>query len=530
MSLNMNRRRFLRNGLGAGLALPAAGLVVPATGCATEPSEPAPGALFHLGVASGLHSADAAVLWTRVDPRVATPSSVTWEVSSTADFTSLIDGGTVAVDGANDYCVKVLATGLPSDANLWYRFRSGAETSTVGRARTLPPPGAEASRLNLAFASCQMFGTGFYGAWKEVATWDVDAVLFLGDYIYETGLGPIAIRPDHVGEVTSLADYRSQYRRARSDRWLQAAHAAHPFITIWDDHEIVNDHDRQYIADNPERASAAYTAWFEYQPVWPIDGTRIFRDLRWGDLAHLTLLDSRQYRDSNDGAFDTILGATLTPKLAAADRTMLGAAQRQFLLDSVDSAHADAVTWKVLGNPVMMAPFRMVDLDTPQTRAIDPNLIDHQGLYRQFDGWDGFSAERDNLLAHFHASAVDNLTILTGDYHAFFKSALTVDYDEPGSPVIAHEWVTSSISSLPLNLLEHLVSTSGHAATTPVIEYADTQNNGVGLIEMTPESQTVTFYRHQAVRGSAANPAVPRPAARWVRAAGSTDTVRTPIN
>jgi alkaline phosphatase D len=466
------------------------------------------------------------VLWTRADPRVGTPSTITWQVASDAAFTTIVSGGTATVDPNHDYCVKVLVGGLSADRSYWYRFTSGSHTSAVGRARTLPAANAPSQRLNLAMASCQHFSAGFYGAWKAVSTWDIDAVLFLGDYIYERSASVLGVRGERETNDETLGDYRGQYRLYRSDPWLQAAHAAHPFITIWDDHEVINDYDATFLFDNPAKGSAAYQAWFEYQPVWPINGTQIYRTLRWGNLAEIPLIDSRQYRDAHTEEY-TAIGGFLTTKLASPTRSMLGAAQRQYLLDAVDAAQADGVTWKVLGNPVMMGPLRIVDLDTPANRALDPNLIRHAGFYTNEDGWDGFSAERDILLAHWHTTGVQNLTILTGDYHAFFKQSVKVDFDAADSPVIANEYVVSSISSITFNLAEQLsYNANGSVSADPSLDYSNVFQNGVGLVEITPANQRVTFYSHTARNGTVLNPEVPRPMIRWTQTAGSTAAVQ----
>ena len=274
------------------------GAVGLAASACTVPGAPAPTSLFSSGIAAGLHSDTEVVLWTRLDPLVATPGSVDWEVAPDPTFTSVVAAGTSAVGPASDYTVKVLVGGLAPDQSYWYRFVAPSAASAVGRARTLPVAGSSVSQLRLAYASCQCYANGYYTAWRQIATQPVDAVLFLGDYIYESALIQLlrTVREEGLTEARTLEDYRAKYRLYKTDPDLQAAHAAHPFVTVWDDHEIVNDYDASVFTTDPGRASAAYQAWFEYQPVWPISGNRIYRDLPWGDLGQLFMLDTRQYR------------------------------------------------------------------------------------------------------------------------------------------------------------------------------------------------------------------------------------------
>lgn len=491
----MDRRGFLRAGAGT---LGAAALGSTVAGCAPD-AVGGPG-VFNLGVTSGLHSSTEAVLWTRVEMANApTITSVTWEVATSPAFTTVVRSGSSPVSSATDGCVKVLADGLAPDTDYWFRFVGGADTSTVGRARTLPDPGSSPAELTIAFASCQSFASGYYGAWRDIATQDVDFVLFLGDYIYESALIQLLrrVREEPTAEVDTLGEYRAKYRLYRSDPDLQAAHAAHPLVPIWDDHEIVNDYNRLIFIDEPERAAAAYQAWFEYMPVMPIEGNRIHRNLRWGDLGQISLLDSRQYRDEGLGsALLGILGLqVMTGDIQAAGRSMLGADQRQWLLDSFDDAQAEGVTWKLVGNPVMIAPVRIQDLDTPDGRALDPTLPKHAGLYLGTDSWDGYGWERDLVLSHLDTAGISDVAFLTGDMHSFWAAPLTPDFDDPTAPQVAYEYTGGSVSS-PSGITENLLA-GGLAsfATQPAFDYSEIRSNGYGLVRCTPSSMSVTFHQ-----------------------------------
>lgn len=518
----VDRRRFLLAGGGA-LGAVAAGSVL---GC-TPPAPVAPG-VFNTGVASGLHSATEAVLWTRVElANAPAVGAVDWEVATSPTFGSIVATGAAPVSVASDGCVKVLVGGLQPDTSYWFRFTGGGATSPTGRCRTLPLHGASPSELSLAFCSCQSYGNGYYGAWRDIAAQDLDAVVFLGDYIYESYLVQLlrSVRPEPTAEVDTLEEYRAKYRLYRSDADLQAAHAAHPLVPIWDDHEIVNDYDRLIFAEDPVRAQAAYQAWFEYMPVWPTDGTRIHRNLRWGDLADLFLLDGRQYRDQHLGtSLLGILGlSVMTQDLQAPGRSLLGADQRQWFLDGLDAAQADGVRWKLVGNPVMIAPIRLVDLDTPELSALDPDLPTHAGLYLGTDSWDGFGWERDLILSHIRDAGVADVAFLTGDQHSFLAAPLTADFDDPSQQPVAYEYTGGSITS-PSGITENaLAGGLGSYPTQPPFDHMEIRRNGYGSVRLSPSEMEVTF--HELLPTTPA--AVPTPTVRFTATPGVVQPVTT---
>jgi alkaline phosphatase D len=261
---------------------------------------------------------------------------------------------------------------------------------------------------------------------------------------------------------------------------------------VWDDHEFVNNCDRSTVVSAPDRAQAAYRAWFEYQPVWPIEGTRIHRRLRFGRLLDLSMLDTRQHRDPNPE--NDILVATNQPPgsmVHAPGRSILGADQRGWLLDGLGAAQGDGVTWKVLGQQVMMAPLRMVDFDEPWL----PEGPDHAGVYFNVDQWDGYSAERDLLTAFLHDNGVANTAVLTGDIHSFWQAAIPLDIEAPLGPTVAQEFVTGSVSSSAVGFLPDV----GHAFSeltrsfSPNFRWVDWVRRGYGTLEATPGSMRVEF-------------------------------------
>ncbi len=515
----MDRRTLLRGGLAGMGGIAATGLLgcAPAPGAppTTVPVDPGP---FDCGVASGVHTDTEVVLWTRFAPSASTAGvEVVWQVATDPSFDRIVATGTGVGSVENDGCVKVLAQGLAAGTTYWYRFMVDGLVGPSGRTRTLPAAGAALASARFAVTSCQNWSAGFYPAWRAIAAEELDAVIFLGDYIYESdgGAGPLTVRPDTAGAATDLASYRAKYRMHRSDPDLRAAHAAHPFAPVWDDHEFVNDCDRLTLLEQPDRAAAAYRTWFEYQPVWRIDGDRIHRRHRWGRLVDLSMLDLRQYRDPHprgaDGR-DLKLGSTLDlPARQVHDvgRTIMGDAQREWFLDGMGRAQADDVTWKLVGNQVMISPIRIIDLDEPALRGLLPDLPDHAGVYANFDDWSGYMWERDLVTDHLGAGRISNVGFLTGDIHSFWQSAVQQDVDAFGSPVVAQEFVCGSVSSRGLDYVGDLAVAlaDGARQLRPGFRHVDLVRRGFGLVECTPEAMSVEYRTVDAITANRDAPA-----------------------
>jgi len=504
----VDRRSLLKAGAigAAGLAstqwLAACAPAMPGT--SPNPVAPLPVDPFYdCGVLSGIHDHTSSVLWTRVAPAATGgPVDVAWEVATDSQFSRVVARGTGVASESTDGCVKVLAEGLAPGTIHYYRFRTDGRISRTGRTKTPFAPNTPGGHVRLAVASCQNYPSGYFPAWRGIAREDVDAVIHLGDYIYESGgYVPLTdVRKDFVGPATDLATYRAKYRMYRTDPDLLDAHAAHALVPIWDDHEFVNDYDRVTILDDPARAAAAYQAWFEYQPVWPIEGTQIYRRARWGRLVDLTLLDTRQYRDAHPNGGKLSLALTTTApadEVARVGRTLLGDAQRSWVLDGLGAAQDDGVSWKLIGNQVMVSPLRLLDIDEPALRALQPGLTKHAGIYLNTDAWDGYQAERDQLTNFLYNERISNTGFLTGDIHSFWQSDVVRDYDEDFSPVVAQEFVCGSISSRAADFLGSLADSVSQAATTlrPSFRYVDLARRGYGLLDCTPE-RTVMQFRH----------------------------------
>ena len=309
---------------------------------------------------------------------------VTWEVSDTADFGTIAASGietAVAAHGHSVHAVAPLAEG-----DWFYRFRVGDYTSPVGTTRPTPAAAASVASTNFAVASCQNYANGQYAAHRDLAEHTPDFVVWLGDYIYED---PGASDADpaarvHLGpEPTTVEDYRNRYGRYKSDPHLQAAHMACPWFVIWDDHEVENNYAGlipQDTADAPTCAArrfAAYQAWWEHQPVRldpPVADKeyRIYRDMHWGGLIDLTLLDGRQYRSDQACGDVTLSLDPPCPEVADPTRTMLGEEQETWLYDTLGASTA---TWNVIGNQVVFA---------------DATL---NGAVLNYDQWDGYPVQ-----------------------------------------------------------------------------------------------------------------------------------------
>jgi len=360
-------------------------------------------------------------------------------------FARVVASGDEPAEAAWAHSVHAEPSGLRPDRWYWYRFGALGQRSASGRTRTAPAPDAEAT-LRFAIASCQRWDHGHYAAWRHMAGEDLDLVMFLGDYIYEYGAVPGRVRMHEGGEAKTLAQYRARYAQYKSDPSLQAAHAAAPWILVWDDHEVENDYaGLQGTApgqDFPARRAAAYQAYWEHQPF-----PKAFRprgnDVRmagrtdWGRLARIHALDDRAYRDPQvcprpgRGGSNTV-ALKSCPELLDPKRTLLGAAQERWLAEGWDPQRG----WNLLAQQTLMARFSWQD------PASDPTYWT--------DGWDGYAPARKRLLDSARERKVDNLVVLGGDVHSHYVADLKADFDDPASPVVASEFCGSSITSQSL--------------------------------------------------------------------------------
>ncbi|MBN2623265.1 MAG: alkaline phosphatase D family protein [Acidimicrobiales bacterium] len=472
-----------------------------------------PADVFALGVASGDPLPDSVILWTRLvnDPLAdggglpEQPLPVRWEVAADERFDDVVASGDAVAEPALAHAVHVDASGLEADTWYWYRFSVGESTSAVGRTRTAPEAGGQVERLRFAFASCQNFQHGYWPAHAQIAADDIDLVLFLGDYIYESAPDPDAVRTHQAGAPVDLAGYRRRYGEYKADAALQAAHARAPWVCTWDDHEVENN----YADDVPdgdavsreafaERRAAAYQAYYEHMPlrVEQPDGAdlTLYRAVDWGDLARFYVLDGRQYR--SDQACDVPLDVGVScAEVADDDRTMLGDEQEAWLADELDGSDA---TWNVVAQQTIVSKITLP-------------LGSNEGL--NLDQWDGYPAARARLVERLRE--VDNPVVITGDIHASGVGVITDDPADASTPAAVPELVGTSISSrFPPDLVA-LVERA--AAASPTIRYAEPHKRGYVLCEVTSDALEASFRYASTVATADAEVTT---GARWVIRAG----------
>ncbi len=398
---------------------------------------------FTLGVASGDPLHDSIVLWTRLAPEPLRadggmeprPVEVRWEVAKDPSMRRLVRRGRTTAWPSFAHSVHVEVDGLDDGREYFYRFTTGSAASQVGRTRTAPR--GRVSELTFSFVSCQKWDDGFYPAYREIAREDHDFVMHLGDYTYEYGIandtGPRMpnLPPEFVTETETLERYRLQHALYKTDPHLKAAHRAHPFIVVWDDHEVQND----YTGDPFwfGRRTNAYRAFYEHLPMRQESIPRgkdmpIYRKVTWGDLAEFSMLDTRQYRSNPPSGFGE---AERLPEAFKPVHTMLGPPQEQWLLNNLRRSDA---RWNFVGNQVLMAE------------------LDHDGhapgddLFWN-DSWDGYPAARNRITEFLKDERIRNAVILTGDWHSTFANDVKENYEDPRARTVAAEFVTPSVTS-----------------------------------------------------------------------------------
>ncbi|MBG0855830.1 alkaline phosphatase D family protein [Streptomyces spinoverrucosus] len=452
---HIGRRRFLTaTGAAAALAfavnLPTAGVAGAAELDAAQITDDP----FTLGVASGDPQPTSVLLWTRLAPAPYQPDSglpaervtVHWELARDENFRRPVRRGTTTAHPEFHHTVHVEVGHLEPGRVYFYRFRVGRWVSPAGRTRTAPAPFDRVSGFTLAAVSCQAYHDGYFTAYGHLAQDDVDVVFHLGDYLYEYAVNAVGGQrkytdrtlPDLFNrETMTLEDYRLRYALYKSDPDLRAAHAAHPFVVTWDDHETENN----YADDIPEnsvppeefllRRASAYRAYWENQPLRRPQrpegpDMQLYRRLYWGRLAQFDVLDTRQYRsDQAYGDGSDVPG----PEVDDPTRTMTGETQERWLLDGWRRSKA---LWNVVPQQVTFSQ-RKFDLTEPARVSMD--------------AWDGYRASRRRVLDGAKAAGVENLMVLTGDVHVGYAFDIKDDFDDPASRTLGTEIVATSIAS-----------------------------------------------------------------------------------
>ncbi len=534
MSNKITRRSLIQKSL-AGFG--ALSLPIGLTACGSDDQDRVVPAEFLHGVASGDPLQDRVILWTRVTPQDSSLRlQVTWEIARDSKFSQIVHRGTVITSQAQDFTVKVDVARLLPNTTYYYRFRMGQKISALGQTKTLP---IETNAVAFAVCSCSNYPAGYFHVYQEMAKQDVDVVIHLGDYIYEYGQGGYATEdaealgrtfaPDNNREIIGLDDYRKRYALYRQDTDLQTLHARHPFILIWDDHELSNDTWREGAENHqPEegnfiqRKLSALQAYFEWMPIRPVseqDHLNIYRQFNFGQLVQLNMLDTRilaRDRQLDYANYMTAQGldaAAFQQDLTAPDRTLLGYAQRDWLQQQWVKSFA---TWNVLGQQVLMGkmlvpaelllPLSQMDIPTLNQKITELVMLKmrlQQGdstltiedkarlstvAPYNLDAWDGYYAERE-ILYQTLKGLDKKVIVLAGDTHNAWASYLHTQQQD----YVGVELATSSVSSPGiekyLNLSQSQLRQFEFAFTTLIdeLDYCNLNQRGFLLVKFDPQ-------------------------------------------
>jgi alkaline phosphatase D len=494
-----SRRAFLQR-----CSIAAGGLLLPNWVRAAASPSWSTGDPFSLGVASGTPSADGFVLWTRLapDPLSNDPQMpggvrpdrypVQYEIATDPQMRTIVRRGEAPADPRFAYSVHVEVGGLAAARPYWYRFSCGDARSRIGAAATLPGSDATPAKLRVGFVSCANYEHGYFAAYRHLADEHPDLAIFLGDYIYEyIDKSPSKPRThSDNAEATTLPLYRNRYAQYRLDADLQRLHAEVPCIVTWDDHEVQNDYADKWSQtfDDPgeflKRRAAAYQAFYEHMPVRPSASLpngpdmRIYDRFRFGELAEISLIDGRQYRSRAacwgppDHGGNRVETEAACPELRQPDRTLLGAEQERWLFDGLARSQT---RWNLIAQDVLMAQLRERNRDGEVQFWVDD--------------WNGYPAARQRLITHLHDAKIANPVVLSGDIHSFWANDLKLDFDDAASPVVASEFVGTSVSAHPppYDLFMKFMPDNPH------VRYFESRKRGYAMLEIEPKRMTAHF-------------------------------------
>ncbi|MEL7491728.1 MAG: alkaline phosphatase D family protein [Pseudomonadota bacterium] len=526
----ITRRTALTAGLAAGAASCAG---APKMTPYTAASVKADGVFAH-GVASGDPDHTSVVLWTRLSELDGAVASYEWEIAETPDFAQLAGRGVGTTSAARDWTVKEVASALEPGKSYFYRFKAAGAISSTGRTRTLPK--GETQRARFAVVSCSNFPFGYFNVYDLIARReDLDAVIHLGDYIYEYGpdgyggeAGEQLGRPhDPPREIVNLDDYRRRHAQYKADPSAQAMHAAHPLIAIWDDHETTNNswkdgaqnHQSTSEGDWAARKRAALQAYYEWMPVRdPRAGTApesLFRAYSYGDLLTLTAIETRLMARSQQFEYSEV-----TPTLQSAgdvanfrdnilydqSREMLGRAQLDFIGDTLRSSVNAEQPWRLIANQIIMAEVIAPDL-TPHVTEEDIVALEKQwdqarafiefsklGLPTNLDAWDGYPAARERFYDLVRETGADGVVVLTGDTHTWWANDLKA---RDGANMGVELGVNSVTSPSPYRK-EFLGGKGAEYALltnqkNKSVRYLSGENHGYISVDVTPDAVNAEF-------------------------------------
>ncbi|MFK7809475.1 MAG: alkaline phosphatase [Saprospiraceae bacterium] len=445
---------------------------------------------FYHGVASGDPLSDRVIIWTRYTPEEKGKSHpVKWIIAKDKALTEVVNEGIATAYPDRDYTIKIDVLGLEANEYYYFQFIENGRKSALGRTKTAPRRNAE--KVKLAVISCTNYEAGYYNALASLAKQDsMDAVIHLGDYIYEYepgGYGAEELDRHHLPakELISLEDYRTRYAQYRLDEDFQEVHRMHPFIAIWDDHEIANNAYAQGAqnhqtdeGDYLKRKQSAKQAYYEWLPIREKSGGQLYRKITMGKLADILLLDER------------IAGRTApaeNPKdkiFMDEERTMLGAQQYEWLTKSLSSSEA---RWKIIGSQVLFS-----DLDQKAGRPKRPVNM---------DAWDGYPAEKKRFVQFLKEYQIEDLVFVSGDTHcswAFEVPTSAAAYRKGGTKeTVAIELGTPSVTSAnydeyaEVDQIEKLEGV--YKKENAHLKYVNLRDHGYLLLEISEEEVLATY-------------------------------------
>lgn len=497
---------------------------------------------FH-GIASGDPMEDRVIIWTRVTPDEmnSSPIDVEWRIATDPILENIVQSGTFATHADRDFTVKVDVTGLAAGTTYYYGFTAFGKNSLTGKTKTAPT-GEQAEQLKFAVVSCSNFQAGYFNAYHRLADrTDLDAIIHLGDYIYEYpdgfyGAADLfdvrALEP--ANEIISLEEYRVRYSTYRLDTNLIRAHQQHPFITVWDDHETANDSYTDGAQNHTEategswevRKSMAKQAYFEWLPIRENEDQRVYRNISYGNLMDLIILDTRlEGRQQQVSSINS-------PLLMDSNRTILGMEQKAWLFDQLLGSTAK---WKVIGQQVLFSEYNVgwaALVDQNQTYESLENLF--------LDIWDGYPAERAEVVTFLDSNQMDNVVIVAGDLHSAYAFDVAVPanhlelqdlpnvgivpfytpstYDPlTGEGAVAVEFATPSITSanfdeniggLLAQIFQQQINTEltigevGIGNPNPHLKYAQLINHGYFILDIQAEQAQADWYYSEILQPS----------------------------
>ena len=451
---------------------------------------------FYHGVASGDPLPDRVIIWTRLTPEKMTSAiPVKWEVAEDINFSSIYKSDTLSAKSLHDFTIKVDVDGLQPDHVYYYRFSAQGKNSITGRTRTTPVSSID--ELKFAVVSCSNWEWGYFNAYSKIADRsDLNAVLHLGDYIYEHGVGGYGDTtigrynlPKH--EIITLQDYRTRYSQYRTDKGSRRVHQQHPFITIWDDHEVANNsyeagaqNHQEDEGDYEARKQAAKQAYYEWLPIR--ENNQLYRSISFGPLADLIMLDERLAGRTKP------VDSLSDPQYNDETRSMLGPGQLQWFEQQLSSSRA---AWKLIGNQVIFS-----DLDLSQVLPRMP---------RNLDSWDGYPAEKKQIKDFIINNRIRDVVFVTGDTHASWAIEVATDvantYDPSTSRgAFAIEFGTPSISAANSNERNPTEKVKQSEVvlmnSNPHLKYTNNRDHGYLILTLSSSQATSEWFYVETLR------------------------------